>query len=283
MFAPLARVIVKRPDEAFGSADPATWNYRSRPNLGAARAEHDAFVAILERAGAEIVYQDTPELDSADAIYVHDPSIVTDEGAVLLNMGKVLRRDEPTAVERTYEQLGVPILGRLSGNAWAEGGDLLWIDHDTLAVGQGFRTNVLGLARLADLLAPLGVKTLPVELPYFEGPEVCLHLMSLISIVDRDLAVVYSRLLSLPFRNELERRGFTLVEVVDDEFVSMGTNVLATAPRHCVMLERNPVTRSRLERAGCVVEVYEGDEISHKGEGGPTCLTRPLLRAKISA
>ncbi len=281
MVEPLARAIVKRPDHAFGSADPEIWHYTSTPNLETARAEHDAFVAILERAGAEIVYQDTPDLDSADAIYVHDPSIVTDEGAVLLNMGKELRRDEPTAVERTYESLEVPILGRLTGNVWAEGGDLVWIDHDTLAVGQGFRTNELGLARLEELLRPLGVSTLSVPLPYFRGPDVCLHLMSLVSIVDRDLAVVYSRLLSLPFRRELERRGFAFVEVDDGEFASMGTNVLAIAPRHCVMLEDNPVTRSRLERAGCVVETYKGNEISHNAEGGPTCLTRPVLRARI--
>ena len=281
MFAPLRRVIVKRPDEAFGSADPESWHYTSRPDLDTARAEHDAFVAILEGAGAEIIYQDTPGLESADAIYVHDPSIVTDEGAVLLKMGKPLRRDEPAAAGRTYEALDIPVLGRLTGNASAEGGDLLWIDHDTLAVGRSFRTNALGLERLGELLAPLGVSTIPVEIPYFEGPEVCLHLMSLISIVDSDLAVIYAPLLSVPFRTELERRRFAFVEVDDDEFTTMGTNVLAVAPRHCVMLEGNPVTRGRLEEAGCIVETYAGNEISHKAEGGPTCLTRPILRGGI--
>jgi len=278
MVAPLGRVLVKRPDDAFGSADPARWHYTARPDLDGARREHDAFVTILERAGCEVVYQESPGLDSADAIYVHDPSIVCDGGAILLNMGKPLRAEEPEAVGGTYESMGVPVLGRLTGEARAEGGDLLWIDHDTLAVGQGFRTNAEGLGRLEDLLRPSGVDLIPVPLPYFKGPDVCLHLMSIISIVDDDLAVVFAPLLPGPFRDEIERRGFGLVEVPEEELDSMGPNVLAIAPRRCVILEGNPVTRQRLESAGCEVETYEGNEISLRAEGGPTCLTRPVSR-----
>jgi len=278
MVAPLGRVLVKRPDDAFGSADPVRWHYAARPDLEEARREHDDFVAILDGAGCEVVYQESPGLDSADAIYVHDPSIVCDRGAILLNMGKTLRGDEPDAAGRTYESLGVPVLGRLTGEARAEGGDLLWIDHDTLAVGQGFRTNADGLDRLDDLLRPSGVDLVPVPLPDFMGPDVCLHLMSLISIVDEDLAVIFARRLPVPFQNEMERRGFRLVVVPEEEFDSMGPNVLAVAPRRCVMLEGNPVTRLRLEAAGCAVETYLGNEISLKAEGGPTCLTRPVLR-----
>jgi N-dimethylarginine dimethylaminohydrolase len=271
-------VLVKRPGDAFGGADPQRWHYTARPDLDEARREHDALVAILEGAGCEIVYQESPGLDSADAIYVHDPSIVCDGGAILLNMGKTLRGDEPAAVGRSYESLGIPVFGRLTEEARAEGGDLLWVDHDTLAVGQGFRTNAEGLGRLEDLLRPSGIDLVPVPLPHFKGREVCLHLMSIISIVDDDLAVVFAPLLAGSFREEIEGRGFRLVEVPEEEFDSMGPNVLALAPRHCVILEGNPVTRRRLESAGCDVETYKGNEISLKAEGGPTCLTRPVLR-----
>ena len=278
MYAPLRRVVVRRPDEAFGGADPAAWHYTAAPGLDAARQEHDALVAMLRQAGAEVCYHDEPLPRHADAIYVYDPAIVTDAGAVVLSMGKELRRGEEEPLARSLEALGVPILARLDGRARAEGGDLLWLDHDTLAVGLGFRTNAEGLRQIRQAVAPLGVEVVPVELPYHTGPQACLHLLSLISIVDERLAVVYPPLLSVPFYQLLQARGFVLVEVPPAEFDTMGTNVLALAPRHCLVLEGNPITRARLEAAGCQVWTYRGDEISHKAEGGPTCLTRPVLR-----
>jgi N-dimethylarginine dimethylaminohydrolase len=175
--------------------------------------------------------------------------------------------------------LGVPILYELHGEARAEGGDLLWMGHDTLAVGQGFRTNEKGLIQLREALEPLGVQILPVPLPYFGGPEACLHLMSLISMVDHDLAVVYPPLLPVPFWRYLRECGIGLVAVPEEEWETMAPNVLALAPRQCVMLEGNPVTKQRLEEAGCQVLTYEGNELSLKAEGGPTCLTRPILRS----
>ncbi len=270
MVAPLRRVLVKRPDEAFAVADPERWHYAGRPRLRIAQKEHDAFVALLREGGAEVL--DHPELQRgrADSIFVHDPAIVTDEGAVLLRMGKVLRRGEEAAMGRRLRQLGVPVLAQLRTPAIAEGGDLLWLDHDTLAVGQGFRTNLEGLQQLTDILRELHVATLPVPLPYDRGPEACLHLMSLVSLVGEDLAVVYRR---------LEDRGFDFVEVPEDEYATMGPNVLALAPRDCVMLSGNPITKRRLEEAGCRVRTYRGDEISLRAEGGATCLTRPILRA----
>ena len=278
MFEPLCRVLVKRPDRTFAVADPAQWHYSARPALGVAQEEHDALVDILRRAGAEVVYHDESLPDHADAIFVHDPAIVTDRGAVILRMGKALRLGEEAAMARCFQNMGIPILHRLSYPASAEGGDLLWLDHDTLAVGQGFRTNSEGLMQLQRVLEKLGVKIIPVPLPYHGGPGACLHLMSLISVLDRDLAVVYSPLLPVPFWRELRARGFQLLEVPDEEFATMGPNVLALAPRKCLMLEGNPVTRQRLERAGCEVLSCSGKEISLKAEGGPTCLTRPILR-----
>ena len=279
MVEPLRRVLVKRPGAAFAVDNHAQWHYSGRPDLEIAQKEHDALVGILQDVGAEVLCHDEIQLHRADAIFVHDPAIVTDQGAVILKMGKALRRGEEAAIARRFEELGVPILYELQGEARAEGGDLLWIDHDTLAVGQGFRTNSEGLEQLCEALEPLGVCILPVPLPYHGGPEACLHLMSLISMVDHDLAVVYPPLLPVPFWRYLRERGFRLIEVPDEEFESMGPNVLALAPRKCVMLEGNPITKGRLEEAGCEVFTYKGNEVSLKAEGGPTCLTRPILRS----
>ena len=179
---------------------------------------------------------------------------------------------------RRFQALGVPVLATLEGTALAEGGDMLWLDHDTLAVGLGFRTNAEGVRQLREVLAPLGISVISVDLPYATGPEACLHLLSLISLVDHDLAVVYPPLLAVPFWQELRRRAIRLIEVPEQEFATMGTNVLALAPGECLMLEGNPITRRRLEQAGCEVRTYRGNEISLKAEGGPTCLTRPILR-----
>jgi len=279
MIAPLQTVLVRRPDVSFGAADPVRWHYTDQPYLPLAQQEHDAFVNTLLGSGIEVVYHDAPLSDHADAIFVHDPALITDGGAIILRMGKPLRVGEEEAMALTLQRLGVPILYRLHGLATAEGGDLLWLDERTLCVGLGFRTNSAGFAQLGEALAGSGVDLIPVHLPYLEGPEACLHLMSLISLVDHDLAVVYRPLLPVPFYQLLEARGVRLIDVTDEEFATMGTNVLALAPRHCLLLEHNHETRRALEAAGCRVLVYRGDEMSLKAEGGATCLTRPILRA----
>jgi N-dimethylarginine dimethylaminohydrolase len=279
MVEPLRRVIVRRPDEAFGMADPATWHYTARPNLAIAQAEHDALVAVLQQAGVEVIFHDRPQPERADAIFVHDPVIVSDRGAILLSMGKSLRQGEEAAISETLKAIGVPIHYTLHGEARAEGGDLLWVDHDTLAVGQGFRTNAEGLRQLREALEPDGVELIAVQLPYYQGPEACLHLMSFISIIDRRLAVVYPPLMPVPFWQYLRARDFHFVEVPDEEFETMGPNVLAISSGVCLMLEGNPITRQQLARAGCEVLTYKGEEISLKAEGGATCLTRPIFRS----
>jgi len=280
MVEPLRRVLIRRPDTAFAVDDPGKWHYTGRPNLQVACQEHDALAAILRQTGAEVIYHDELLPYHADAIFVHDPAIVTDRGAIILKMGKALRVGEESAIARCFERLGVPIYYTLHGKARAEGGDLLWIDHDTLAVGQGFRTNAEGLRQLKEALGKIGVNIIPVQLPYDKGPASCLHLMSLISLVDHKTAVVYLPLLPVPFWQYLKARNFKLVEVPAEEFPTMGPNVLALAPGKCLMLKGNPITKQRLEEAGCQVLTYKGDEISLKAEGGPTCLTRPILRGE---
>ena len=278
MFTTLRKVLVKRPDAAFAVDDPVAWHYTGRPELAVAQQEHDGLVALLSQAGAEVFYHDEPQPEHADAIYAFDPALVTDHGAIMLSMGKAQRRGEEEVMARRFESLGVPILYTLHGEARAEGGDLLWLDHETLAAGLGFRTNAKGLHQLREALTDIGVTVICVDLPYYTGPDACLHLLSLISIVDHDIAVVYPPLLSVPFWQELHRRNFRLITVPDEEFMTMGTNVLALAPGKCLMLEGNPLTQRRLEEAGCTVVTYRGNEISLKAEGGPTCLTRPILR-----
>lgn len=276
---PIRRVLVKRPDDAFAVTDPDRWHYTSKPDLPGAQEEHDALVEILRRSGAEILYHDELQLDRADAIYVFDPILITDAGTVVLRMGKELRQGEEQAMAAKLQQLGVPIHFILEGEALAEGGDLLWLDSQTLYAGIGFRTNPEGVRQLQQGLSSSGVRVVGVDLPYFTGPDACLHLLSLISLVDHDLAVVYPPLLPVGLWQELQRRSFRIVEVPEEEFPSMGPNVLALSPGECLMLEGNPVTRERLQAAGCRVHTYRGQEISLKAEGGPTCLTRPILRA----
>jgi N-dimethylarginine dimethylaminohydrolase len=278
MVETLKLVLVRRPDEAFGDADPDRWHYTRRPDLEGSRREHDAFVGILRDNGCEVVFHEQPLPDHADAIFTHDPVIVTDAGAVVLRMGKTMRRGEEAAMAAALGDLGVPILATLEGDATAEGGDLMWLDHDTLAVGRGYRTNAEGYRQLTAALRPLGVETVEVQLPHAGGPAACLHLMSLISMLDHDLAVVYLPLLPVPFVELLRKLKIQVVEVPEQEYPTMGPNVLAIAPRVCLTIKGNPVTRERMEAAGCEVLTYRGDEISLTAEGGATCLTRPILR-----
>lgn len=271
--------MVRRPDAAFGDANPTEWHYTQPINLAEAQREHDALAAMLRQAGAEVIYHDVPLPQHADAIFVFDPALVTNAGAILLSMGKPLRRGEEAAQRETYERLGIPIYATLNGEARAEAGDMLWIDEATLAIGCGFRTNAEAVRQLRIALEPIGVNVLAYDLPYFTGPEACLHLLSLISIVDEKVAVVYLPLMPTAFYQELVQRNFKFVEAPEHEFIkTQATNVLATKPGECIMLEGNPMTRQRLMDAGCEVQTYRGYELSFKAEGGATCLTRPILR-----
>lgn len=279
MVGKLRRVLMRPPDASFAVDDTDLWHYAARPELAPARAEHAALVETIRAAGAEVVLHDAPQPGRADAIFVYDPVLMTDHGAVILRMGKQLRRGEEAALARCLAEIDVPTLATLDGDACAESGDLLWLDHDTLAVGMGFRTNAEGLRQLRAALEPIGVAVLPFDLPYHTGPAACLHLLSLISPVDHDLAVAYPPLMAVSLWQELRRRGIELIEAPEAELATLAPNVLALAPRVCLMLEGSPITRRRLEQAGCTVLTYRGDELSLKAEGGPTCLTLPILRA----
>jgi dimethylargininase len=276
MTATLRRVLVRAPR----TEDRVAWRaygWRAEPDPVRAEEEHEAFCALLAGAGADVVVGQTPIGLCPDHIYVHDPALVTDQGAVLLRPGKEGRRIEVDALGADLVEAGVPIAARLEAPALAEGGDLIWLDGRTLLVGLGYRTNQTAVQALATALP--GVDVVAFDLPHLRGRGEVLHLMSLLSLLDDDLAVAYPPLMPVRLVELLEARGVELVEVPDEEFESMGPNVLALAPRVAVALEGNDETRRRLERAGVDVSVYRGEEISRKGDGGPTCLTRPLLRA----
>jgi N-dimethylarginine dimethylaminohydrolase len=213
-----------------------------------------------------------------DSIYCRDAAIATSHGMIICNMGKEGRKNEPLAEQKAFEEQGIPVLGVISAPGTIEGGDVAWLDEKTLAVGHTYRTNEEGIKQITALLAPIGVDVIVVPMPHYRGPSDVFHLMSVLSPVDSNLAVVYSPLIPIVFRNELIKRGYELVEVPEAEFDSMGCNVLALAPRVCLMVKGNPITKERLEKAGCKVIEYEGAEISVKGGGGPTCLTRPVER-----
>jgi N-dimethylarginine dimethylaminohydrolase len=269
MVEPLRRVFVRRPP-----ADTSDWRrygWRAEPDATRLADEHERFCLALEEAGADVV---CAEATTLDAIYAFDPAIVADSGAVLLRPGKPARAAEVAAIEADLVAAGVPVAARLDAPAFAEGGDTAWLDAETFLVGRGYRTNVEGIRALG---LALGLEPFAFDLPHFHGPGEVMHLLSLFSPLDRDLAVAYPPLMPVALVQLFEQRGIAIVEVPDEEFESMGSNVLALGPRRALMLERNVETRRRLERAGVDVTVYAGEELS-KGDGGPTCLTRPLLR-----
>ncbi len=280
MVRPLKRVLVFPPIPPDASVSWQAFGYFRPIDHARAVAEDAAFRQILAEAGVELVTGEIDDPALQDAIFPFDPVLITDHGAVLCRMGKPLRAREVELAEQTMVDLGIPILGRIQEPGTLEGGDCLWLDERTLVIGRGYRTNSEGIRQLSEILAPHGVTVIAVDLPHWHGPEECLHLLSLISLVDDDLAVVYLPLLAAELVRLLRQRGVELIPVPDEEFPTQGPNVLALAPRRCLILEENRETIRRLEAAGCEVLTYTGHEISHNRSGGPTCLTRPLLRSE---
>jgi N-dimethylarginine dimethylaminohydrolase len=252
--------------------------FRGRPDLDRAVEEYDRFVALLEGFDIDIHFLPMDEGVGLDSLYTRDVSVLCNKGVILCNMGKAERSSEPAVQEAAFRTLETPIHGTITGHGRLEGGDVAWIDERTLAVGRGYRTNDEGIRQLRGLLADCIDDLIVVPLPHWRGPSDVFHLMSILSPIDHDLALVYSPLMPVPFREALLSRGIELIEVPEPEFETMGCNVLAVAPRKCIMLAGNPQTRTRLRGAGAEVHEFVGREISVKGGGGPTCLTRPILR-----
>jgi len=288
MIVPVRRVLLKHARDAYRDQEwiARSWQslgYAAPPVVERAMREYDDFVDLLRREIAVLEFLPQDRTTSLDSIYAYDPVVITPAGAVLCRMGKELRRPESAATADYLESTGMPILGRIEPPGTLEAGDVIWFDPRTVAVGRGYRTNDEGIRQLRALLAPVVAEVIVVPLPHWRGPCACLHLMGLISLVDVDLAVVYSPLLPVFMREWLIARGYELIEVPDEEHTTLACNVLALSPRRCMMVKGNPVTRRLLENAGATVIEYDGREISLKGSGGPTCLTRPLLRSEATS
>ena len=279
----LASVYLKSARNSFLSEEELsehweTLQYLSKPNFKKSLEEYAAFQTFFREKNISTCFFPINRKTKIDSIYSRDASIATDFGIIICNMGKQGRIHEPYAQLEAYKMNNINILGEIKFPGTLEGGDVAWLDQNTLAVGHTYRTNEEGISQLKGLLQPKGIEIIVVELPHYKGKSDVFHLMSILSPVDKNLAVVYSPLMPIKFRNELLERGFQLIEVPEQEFDSMGCNVLAVAPRDCLMVAGNPITRKLLEDAGVSVHVYEGNEISVKGGGGPTCLTRPIDR-----
>ncbi len=285
MTSTIRKVLIKDPKSAYkNQANIDTQynelNYFGKPDFEISLKDYDSFKSILHNNGIEIHCLPSDDITSLDSIYTHDPCLVSNSGVILCSMGKDLRKKEPEMISNYFESLGIPIIGRISSPGKLEGGDIVWIDNRTVAVGVGYRSNFEGIMQLKQILSDDIDEIIPVHLPHWTGPADCLHLMSNVSPIDENLFLVYSKLLPVSFREYLLSRKIKLIEVPDEEYESMGCNVLAIAPRKVIMIEGNNITKKILEDEGVEIFTYPGLEISNKGAGGPTCLTRPFLRSE---
>ena len=281
MAAPLRRVLMRSAANAMRDADRAAWHYGPGFSPAKAASQHALLAELVATSGAEIEWIEDKADGLSDSVFTHDPSLMTDRGALILSMGKPLRAREPSLHEETYRRLGIPILGRVEAPGQVEGGDCVWLDARTLVIGRGVRSNQEGIQQVSNLLTPLGVSVYGFDLPLWQGEEACLHLMSVISPLADDLSLVYSPLLPAAFYQMLKARNIRLVEGDAAEFAAsngLSLNVLPTSPFKVIAVAGFPKTKAAMEAAGCTVEIFEADALCIACEGGPTCLTRPILR-----
>ncbi len=280
MAGTLRRVGMRRPG-AILTADSERWHYAAPIDADALAAQYQAFVDLIAASGAEIVWFPEADDDLADSVFTYDPSFVVPGGAVIMSPGKPLRVGEADLHRRFYEANQIPVLGTIEPPGLIEGGDCYWLDDHTIAVGRGFRTNQAGIDQLVEILEPAGIDVLAYDLPYLHGPDACLHLMSVVSPLDTDLALVHAPLVPTALYQEMQNRGWELLHAPADEFeasLGLNLNVLATAPRNLLAIDGFPGTVALMRDAGCTVTLFDADRLCIPCEGGPTCLTRPLLR-----
>ena len=282
MIAPLKKVALMKPGKSLFNADAKKWNYNNKFDPKKIEAVFLSFLNLLQDDKIQIFWMDETQTDIADAIFTYDASLMTPEGGVLMSLGKNLRKGEQEIHRQFYLENNIPIIGEINGNATAEAGDTLWLDNKTLVIGKGFRTNEDGAYQIKRIMDKIGIQVYIFDLPVYQGKNACLHLMSLISILDDKKALVYSSLLPVGLYKLLLKNNFSLIEAPKKEFElsnTLSTNILATSPGNCIMIDSLPQTRSALEKAGIKIRVFKGDELCIACEGGPTCLTRPLLRS----
>jgi N-dimethylarginine dimethylaminohydrolase len=274
MVAPLQRVLVRKPATS-GDWDDAGWR---TPDPTALERQHEQFVELLDGLGVEIELADALD-GQVDAVYMHDPLIMAGTGGIPLNMAKPARMKEPAAAQSEFERLEIPVLGTLQGDAYADGGDRFWLDDTTAAIGLGYRTNKQGAQALQTLLEPEGVHVETYDMPHDQGPAYVLHLQSFLSAATNELFVIFEPLAPVRLLQDIKARGIDWIAIDEDSYHAMGCNILAVKPGVVVMVDGVPKVRQALEQRGVEVHTYDGSDLSLKGDGGPTCLTAPLLRA----
>ena len=274
MYSSLKKVLLRTPTTNGKFVEDGAWREPDKTKL---LSEHKDLAALLTKLGAEVII--APPIDGlVDSVYMHDPMIMTPHGAILLRMAKPIRSQEPEHFRKQLEEMGVPILGELTEPAFADGGDKAWLNEKTLLIGHGYRTNQAGIDQIRNLLKPFGVEVFSFDLPHYEGPGAVLHLMSVLSPIDKDLAVVYEPLAPVRLLQFLQERGVNWFTVSEKEMLTQGSNVLAVAPRKIILAAGNPEIEKKLRDNGIEVHLFDGQNVAVKGDGGPTCLTAPLLR-----
>ena len=284
MVGALQRVVVCSPrsagwDQAERVARWRDLGFHHAPDFSKAQAQHDALCRELDAVGAEVVELPAADDLSLDAVYTHDASLATDSGLIVMRPGKANRVAEGQHHRLFSGQIGVPTLATISAPGTTEAGDIVWLDAKTLLIGNGYRTNAAGIDQMRALLAPKGVEVISAPLPYGPGPSACLHLMSLISLLDEQTAVVDLPWLAVETVELLKAHGFRLIEIDYSERETLACNVLSLGEKRLLAIEENRKTNDRLRQAGFDVRTFPGSELCINGSGGPTCLTRPLLRA----
>ncbi len=273
--APLREALLKAPGEAFGKAyDNPAYGFLHDCDLEVAKREHAAFADLLSSLGTTVRLLDV-EIDSPDLLYAYDPLIVTDKGAIPLRPGKPNRVPEAAAIESWTSAHGIPTAGRIEAPGTIEGGDTFWLRPDLFCIGRTLRTNQAGADQLAALV---GGDVRIFDVPYWKGPAELVHLMSVISPIADDLAVVFMPLLPVGLWQLLNDLGYRLIDVPEEEYPTLGVNVLAVRPGVVIAAEGNPVTAAAMAALGVEVHTYPAFEIGMNGSGGPTCMTRPILR-----
>jgi len=283
MVSSLKKVLMKKPQTFMSKVDTQKWNYITPLDQHLINENYNDFYKIIKNSGAEIIelQLENESEELCDSTFTQDPSLILNEGAIILNMGKQLRKKETLAHKNFYDSINIPILGSIINDGTVEGGDCLWINNTTLLVGESYRTNRAGIEQLHEILKSLNIQLIPIKLPQNNNKSSCFHLMSIISMLDHDLAIGCERLLPFDLKNILKNNRIELINMPEKEYFKSNTlavNVLALSPRNLVTIEGYPKTLDLLSKAECKLSLFSGSELCIKAEGGPTCLTRPIWR-----
>jgi len=283
MVSQLKKVLMKKPQKFMSDVDKIKWNYGNPLNQDLIEKNYNDFIEIIRKSEIEIFYikLDNEDEELCDSIFTHDPSFVINEGAIILNMNKALRKNEIYYHIKKYVSLNIPIIGKIIDEGRVEGGDCIWINNTTLLVGTGYRTNIEGVRQLNNILKNYNINVIHTELPKISNYNSCFHLMSIISMLDHDLVIGYEKFISTELSNILKKYNIEIIKIPEKEYLdskTLAVNILALSPRNLIMLRGYNKTADLLLKSGCKINFFYGDELCIKAEGGPTCLTRPILR-----